>query len=276
MANEYSMFYGVDDNGCVKAGLQAQVYKNKEDIKLLSDKIETAVSGAVTKDYVDGQLGLLDAKVDTKLTKAVPSVSGDYLYTTTGIDGTQGTIKYSQTATANQIAQYGSNGNLQTATPTTTAHAANKGYVDQQISSVNNTITNLDGRVTANTNSINTINSDIAGLKVGGVTWVNNVDNKVASSAMFQIVHANSSNKVTVDDSLFTADGHTIFVMVKGISGDITNGQVFGKIGVVINYDSNVREIDTISVPQNPVFLINCFTYSGQKVLNVSTLSAFV
>ena len=137
MANEYSMYYGVDENGYVKTGLQGQVYKNKEDIELLSNKIETAISGAVTKDYVDGQLS-------GKLDKVTPTTSGDYLYTTTGIDGTQGTIKYSQTAVANQIAQYGSNGNLQTATPTATAHAANKSYVDQQISNVSNTISQLD------------------------------------------------------------------------------------------------------------------------------------
>lgn len=275
MANEYSMLYGVDENGYVKTGLQGQVYKNKEDIELLSNKIETAISGVVTKDYVDGQLGLLDAKVDTKLTKAVPSVSGDYLYTTTGIDGTQGTIKYSQTAAANQIAQYGSNGNLQTATPTATAHAANKSYVDQQINNVSTTVNNINSRVTTNTNSINTINSEIAEIQSGGVTWVNNVDNKVSSSAMFQIVHANSSNKVTVDDSLFTSDGHTIFVKVKGISGDITTGKIFEKANATIQYDSNVREIDTVGAPQHPVFLINCFLYNGIKVLNVSTLSAF-
>ena len=268
MANEYSMLYGVDENGYVKTGLQGQVYKNKEDIELLSNKIETAISGAVTKDYVDGQLA-------GKLDKVTPTTSGDYLYTTTGIDGTQGTIKYSQTAVANQIAQYSSSGNLQTATPTTTAHAANKGYVDQQINNVSTTVNNINSRVTANTNAINTINSDIAALQVGGVSWVNNVDNKVASTAMFQIVHANSSNKVTVDDSLFTADGRTIFVKVKGISGDITTGKIFEKAGATIQYDSNVREIDTVSAPQSPVFLINCFIYSGIKVLNVSTLSAF-
>ena len=269
MANEYSMLYGVDENGYVKTGLQGQVYKNKEDIELLSNKIETAVSGAVTKDYVDGQLA-------GKLDKVTPTTSGDYLYTTTGIDGTQGTIKYSQTAVANQIAQYGSSGNLQTATPTSTSHAANKAYVDSKITGVNNTITNLDTRVTSNTNAINTINGEIAEIQSGGVTWVNNVDNKVASSAMFQIVHANSSNKVTVDDSLFTTDGHTIFVKVKGISGDITTGKIFEKTGATIQYDSNVREIDTVGAPQHPVFLIECFLYSGIKVLNVSTLSAFV
>ena len=268
MANEYSMLYGVDENGYVKTGLQGQVYKNKEDIELLSNKIETAISGAVTKDYVDGQLA-------GKLDKVTPTTSGDYLYTTTGIDGTQGTIKYSQTAVANQIAQYGSSGNLQTATPTSTAHAANKGYVDQQINNVSTTVNNINSRVTANTNSINTINDDIAGLQVGGVSWVNNVDNKVASSAMFQIVHANGSNKVTVDDSLFTNDGRTIFVKVKGISGDITTGKIFEKAGATIQYDSNVREIDTVGAPQSPVFLIDCFLYHGTKVLNVSTLSAF-
>ena len=47
MANEYSMLYGVDENGYVKTGLQGQVYKNKEDIELLSKKIETAVSGVL-------------------------------------------------------------------------------------------------------------------------------------------------------------------------------------------------------------------------------------
>lgn len=279
MANEYSMHYGVDVDGYVKTGLQGQVYKNKEDIELLSNKIETAISGEVTKDYVDGQLA-------GKLDKVTPTISGDYLYTTTGINGTQGTIKYSQTSAANQIAQYGSSGNLQTATPTTTAHAANKSYVDQQISNVSTDISNLNSRVTSNTNSIGAINTSITNINGeiaelqgevgGGVSWVNNVDNKVASSAMFQIVHANSSNKVTVDDSLFTDDGHTIFVKVKGISGNIANGKIFEKTGAVIQYDTNVREIDSVSAPQNPVFLIDCFTKGVYKIINVSTLSAFV
>lgn len=122
---------------------------------------------------------------------------------------------------------------------------------------------------------VGALQSDVTQLQGAAAEWINNPSNVVSSTAMFQTVTA-VNNKVTVSDSLFTATGHTMFVMVKGITADITNGKVFEKTGAAVNYDSNVREIDVVSVPQNPVFLINCFTYSGSKILNVSTLSAFV
>ena len=122
---------------------------------------------------------------------------------------------------------------------------------------------------------VGALQADVTQLQNTAAEWINNPSNVVNSSAMFQTVTA-VNNKVTVSDSLFTATGHTMFVMVKGITADITTGKVFEKTGAIVNYDSNVREIDVVSVPQNPVFLINCFIYSGQKVLNVSTLSAFV
>ena len=122
---------------------------------------------------------------------------------------------------------------------------------------------------------VGALQADVTQLQGTAAEWINNPSNVVSSSAMFQTVTA-VNNKVTVSDSLFTATGHTMFVMVKGITADITTGKVFEKTGAAVNYDSNVREIDVVSVPQNPVFLINCFTYSGSKILNVSTLSAFV
>ena len=122
---------------------------------------------------------------------------------------------------------------------------------------------------------VGALQADVTQLQGTAAEWINNPSNVVSSTAMFQTVTA-VNNKVTVSDSLFTATGHTMFVMVKGITADITNGKVFEKTGAAVNYDSNVREIDVVSVPQNPVFIINCFTYSGRKILNVSTLSAFV
>ena len=122
---------------------------------------------------------------------------------------------------------------------------------------------------------VGALQADVTQLQGTAAEWINNPSNVVSSTAMFQTVTA-VNNKVTVSDSLFTTAGHTIFVMVKGITTDITTGKVFEKTGAAVNYDSNVREIDVVSVPQNPVFLINCFTYSGSKILNVSTLSAFV
>ena len=122
---------------------------------------------------------------------------------------------------------------------------------------------------------VGALQADVTQLQGTAAEWINNPSNVVSSTAMFQTVTA-VNNKVTVSDSLFTAAGHTVFVMVKGITADITTGKVFEKTGAAVNYDSNVREIDVVSVPQNPVFLINCFTYSGRKILNVSTLSAFV
>ena len=122
---------------------------------------------------------------------------------------------------------------------------------------------------------VGALQADVTQLQNTAAEWINNPSNVVNSSALFQTVTA-VNNKVTVSDSLFTTAGHTMFVMVKGITADITTGKVFEKTGAAVNYDSNVREIDVISVPQNPVFLINCFTFHGSKRLNVSTLSAFV
>lgn len=149
------------------------------------------------------------------------------------------------------------------------------GNINTTISGINSNITEIKGNITEITGDVAALQADITQLQGTAAEWINNPSNVVSSTAMFQTVTA-VNNKVTVSDSLFTATGHTIFVMVKGIKADITTGKVFEKTGAAVNYDSNVREIDVVSVPQNPVFLINCFTYSGSKILNVSTLSAFV
>ena len=249
MANEYSMYYGVDENGYVKTGLQGQVYKNKEDIELLSNKIETAISGAVTKDYVDGQLA-------GKLDKVTPTTSGDYLYTTTGIDGTQGTIKYSQTSAANQIAQYGSNGNLQTATPTATAHAANKSYVDQQISNVSNTISQLDK-----------------------LEWFAQGDEFIETTHMFQTVYALNGTTVKIDPGLFNNSFLCLFIAVKNLtgSGTITPATLFTTTATNIHYicDSNIPYNSSTKPGQVPVFLLTFVKSGNQKYLTIKPLSIF-
>ena len=249
MANEYSMYYGVDENGYVKTGLQGQVYKNKEDIELLSNKIETAVSGAVTKDYVDGQLA-------GKLDKVTPTTSGDYLYTTTGIDGTQGTIKYSQTAAANQIAQYGSNGNLQTATPTATAHAANKAYVDQQISNVSNTISQLDK-----------------------LEWFAQGDEYIETTHMFQTVYALNGTTVKIDPGLFNNSFLCLFIAVKNLtgSGTINPATLFTTTATNIHYicDANIPYNSSTKSGQVPVFLLTFYKSGNQKNLTIKPLSIF-
>ena len=249
MANEYSMYYGVDENGYVKTGLQGQVYKNKEDIELLSNKIETAVSGAVTKDYVDGQLA-------GKLDKVTPTTSGDYLYTTTGIDGTQGTIKYSQTSAANQIAQYGSSGNLQTATPTATAHAANKSYVDQQISNVSNTISQLDK-----------------------LEWFAQGDEFLETTHMFQTVYALNGTTVKIDPGLFNNSFLCLFVAVKNLTGNgtITPGTLFTTTATNVHYicDSNIPYNSQNKPGQVPVFLLTFVKSGNNKYLTIKPLSIF-
>ena len=249
MANEYSMYYGVDENGYVKTGLQGQVYKNKEDIELLSNKIETAISGAVTKDYVDGQLA-------GKLDKVTPTTSGDYLYTTTGIDGTQGTIKYSQTSAANQIAQYGSNGNLQTATPTATAHAANKSYVDQQISNVSNTISQLDK-----------------------LEWFAQGDEFIETTHMFQTVYALNGTTVKIDPGLFNNSFLCLFIAVKNLtgSGTITPATLFTTTATNVHYicDSNISYNSSTKPGQVPVFLLTFYKSGNNKYLTIKPLSIF-
>lgn len=183
------------------------------------------------------------------------------------------------------------------------ANTAAIGNINTTISGINGNITEIKADVGGLQTDVGGLQTDVGGLQtnVGGLQtnvgelqadvgalqadvtqlqgtaaeWINNPGNVVSSTAMFQTVTA-VNNKVTVSDSLFTTAGHTIFVMVKGITTDITTGKVFEKTGTTINYDSNVREIDVVSAPQNPVFLINCFTYHGSKILNVSTLSAFV
>lgn len=249
MANEYSMYYGVDENGYVKTGLQGQVYKNKEDIELLSNKIETAISGVVTKDYVDGQLA-------GKLDKVTPTTSGDYLYTTTGIDGTQGTIKYSQTSAANQIAQYGSSGNLQTATPTATAHAANKSYVDQQISNVSNAISQLDK-----------------------LEWFSQGDEFLETTHMFQTVYALNGTTVKIDPGLFNNSFLCLFVAVKNLtgSGTITPGTLFSTTATNVHYicDSNIPYNSQNKPGQVPVFLLTFVKSGNNKYLTIKPLSIF-
>ena len=249
MANEYSMYYGVDENGYVKTGLQGQVYKNKEDIELLSNKIETAISGVVTKDYVDGQLA-------GKLDKVTPTTSGDYLYTTTGIDGTQGTIRYSQTSAANQIAQYGSNGNLQTATPTATAHAANKSYVDQQISNVSNTISQLDK-----------------------LEWFAQGDEFIETTHMFQTVYALNGTTVKIDPGLFNNSFLCLFIAVKNLtgSGTITPATLFTTTATNVHYicDSNISYNSSTKPGQVPVFLLTFYKSGNNKYLTIKPLSIF-
>ena len=203
----------------------------------------------MTKDYVDGQLA-------GKLDKVTPTTSGDYLYTTTGIDGTQGTIKYSQTAVANQIAQYGSNGNLQTATPTTTSHAANKSYVDQQISNVSNTISQLDK-----------------------LEWFAQGDEFIETTHMFQTVYALNGTTVKIDPGLFNNSFLCLFVAVKNLtgSGTITPATLFTTTATNVHYicDSNIPYNSQNKPGQVPVFLLTFVKSGNNKYLTIKPLSIF-
>lgn len=238
----------------------------------------------------------LSKTVDTKVTKNTTVAAGRYAY---GINNTQDGGIIDTVFTIDPAIDVPQEGNIvvrSTAgnvsvpeTPTYNAAATSKKYVDGEvkkvsdacqantaaIGNINTTISGINGNITEINADVAALQADVTQLQGTTAEWVNNPRHIVKSTALFQVVTA-VNNKVTVSHSLFTEAGHTIFVMVKGITADITNGQVFELDGGVVNYDTNVREIDVVSAPQNPVFLINCFTYSGQKILNVSTLSAFV
>lgn len=257
-------------------------------------EFEEFKAGQATKEEVaelSNAINQLSYTVENKLDKKTPSDDGTYVYTVSmSLDKVvQNIAKTSDTPAADNIVKYGSNGRLRTAMPAASNDATNKGYVDGEvkevsdachantvaIGNINTTISGINSNITEIKTDVGALQSDVTQLQGTTAEWINNPNNVVMSSPLFQTVTA-VNNKVTVSDSLFTTAGHTVFVMVKGITTDIVNGKVFEKTGATINYDSNVREIDVVSVPQNPVFIINCFTYSGQKILNVSTLSAFV
>lgn len=238
----------------------------------------------------------LSKTVDTKVTKNTTVAAGRYAY---GINNTQDGGIIDTVFTIDPTIDVPQEGNIVVRSsagnvsvpenPTYNAAATSKKYVDGAVKTVsdacnantvaigniNTTISGINGNITEIQGDVAALQADVTQLQGTAAEWINNPSNVVSSTAMFQTVTA-VNNKVTVSDSLFTTAGHTIFVMVKGITADITTGKVFEKTGAAVNYDSNVREIDVVSVPQNPVFLINCFTYSGRKILNVSTLSAFV
>lgn len=255
--------------------------------------------GQATKEEIatlSNAINQLSKVVDTKVAKNTTVAAGRYAY---GINNTPDGGIIDTVFTIDPAIDVPQEGNIvvrSTAgnvsvpeTPTYNAAATSKKYVDTHnkevsdachantvaIGNINTTISGINGNITEINADVGALQADVTQLQSTTAEWINNPSNVVSSTAMFQTVTA-VNNKVTVSDSLFTAAGHTVFVMVKGITADITTGKVFEKAGTTINYDSNVREIDVVSVPQNPVFLINCFTYSGSKILNVSTLSAFV
>lgn len=255
--------------------------------------------GQATKEEIatlSNAINQLSKVVDTKVAKNTTVAAGRYAY---GINNTPDGGIIDTVFTIDPAIDVPQEGNIvvrSTAgnvsvpeTPTYNAAATSKKYVDGEvkevsdachantvaIGNINTTISGLNSNITEIQGDVGALQADVTQLQGTTAEWINNPSNVVMSSALFQTVTA-VNNKVTVSDSLFTATGHTMFVMVKGITTDVTTGKVFEKTGAAVNYDSNVREIDVVSVPQNPVFLINCFTYSGRKILNVSTLSAFV
>ena len=253
--------------------------------------------GQATKEEIaelSNAINQLSKTVDTKADKiAVAPNTGIALYAVSsdGSTDTQTKMYIDNSASVNGIIPVRLvTGDIEVPdAPISTNSATSKKYVDGEvkkvsdachantvaIGNINTTISGINGNITEINADVGALQADVTQLQGAAAEWINNPNNVVSSTAMFQTVTA-VNNKVTVSDSLFTTAGHTIFVMVKGITTDITTGKVFEKTGAVVNYDSNVREIDGVSVPQNPVFLINCFTYSGRKILNVSTLSAFV
>lgn len=265
---------------------------------ILAD-FEEFKAGQATKEDIatlSNAIDRLSKVVDTKVTKNTTVAVGRYAY---GINNTPDGGIIDTVFTIDppiDIPQEGnivvrsSAGNVSVPeTPTYDAAATSRKYVDVHnkevsdachantvaIGNINTTISGINSNITEIKADVGALQADVTQLQGTAAEWINNPNNVIMSSALFQTVTA-VNNKVTVSDSLFTSAGHTIFVMVKGITSDIVNGKVFEKTGATVNYDSNVREIDGVSVPQNPVFIINCFTYSGQKILNVSTLSAFV
>ena len=270
---------------------------------ILAD-FEDFKAGQATKEEIaelSNAINQLSKTVDTKANKiTVAPNTGTALYavSSNGSADTQTKMYIDNSASVNGIIPVRlATGDIEVPdTPISTNSATSQKYVDKEvkevsdachantvaigninttISGINSNITEIKGNITEITGDVGALQADVTQLQGTAAEWINNPSNVVSSTAMFQTVTA-VNNKVTVSDSLFTAAGHTIFVMVKGITTDITTGKVFEKTGAVVNYDSNVREIDVVSVSQNPVFLINCFTYSGSKILNVSTLSAFV
>lgn len=270
---------------------------------ILAD-FEEFKAGQATKEEIatlSNAINQLSKVVDTKANKiTVTPNTGTALYavSSNGSTDTQTKMYVDNSASVNGIIPVRlATGDIEVPdTPISTNSATSQKYVDKEvkevsdachantvaigninttISGINSNITEIKGNITEITGDVGALQADVTQLQGTAAEWINNPSNVVSSTAMFQTVTA-VNNKVTVSDSLFTAAGHTIFVMVKGIKADITTGKVFEKTGAAVNYDSNVREIDVVSVPQNPVFLINCFTYSGSKILNVSTLSAFV
>lgn len=270
---------------------------------ILAD-FEDFKAGQATKEEIaelSNAINQLSKTVDTKANKiTVAPNTGAALYAVSsdGSTDTQTKMYIDNSASVNGIIPVRlATGDIEVPdTPISTNSATSQKYVDKEvkevsdachantvsIGNINTTISGINSNITEiRTNvgelqaNVGALQADVTQLQGTAAEWINNPSNVVSSTAMFQTVTA-VNNKVTVSDSLFTATGHTMFVMVKGIKADITNGKVFEKTGAAVNYDSNVREIDVVSVPQNPVFLINCFTYSGRKILNVSTLSAFV
>lgn len=270
---------------------------------ILAD-FEDFKAGQATKEEIaelSNAINQLSKTVETKANKiTVAPNTGTALYavSSNGSTDTQTKMYVDNSASVNGIIPVRlATGDIEVPdTPISTNSATSQKYVDKEvkevsdachantvaigninttISGINSNITEIKGNITEITGDVGALQADVTQLQGTAAEWINNPSNVVSSTAMFQTVTA-INNKVTVSDSLFTAAGHTIFVMVKGIKADITTGKVFEKTGAAVNYDSNVREIDVVSVPQNPVFLINCFTYSGRKILNVSTLSAFV
>ena len=270
---------------------------------ILAD-FEDFKAGQATKQEIaelSNAINQLSKTVDTKANKiTVAPNTGTALYavSSNGSTDTQTKMYVDNSASVNGIIPVRlATGDIEVPdTPISTNSATSQKYVDKEvkkvsdachantvaigninttISGINSNITEIKGNITEITGDVGALQADVTQLQGTAAEWINNPSNVVSSTAMFQTVTA-VNNEVTVSDSLFTAAGHTIFVMVKGIKADITTGKVFEKTGAAVNYDSNVREIDVVSVPQNPVFLINCFTYSGSKILNVSTLSAFV
>lgn len=263
---------------------------------ILAD-FEEFKAGQATKEEIaelSNAINHLSAVVDTKVDKiTVAPNTGTALYavSSNGSTDTQTKMYVDNSASVNGIIPVRlATGDIEVPdTPISTNSATSQKYVDKEvkevsdachenavaIGNINTTISGINSNITEIKADVGALQADVTQLQGAAAEWINNPSNVVSSTAMFQTVTA-VNNKVTVSDSLFTAAGHTMFVMVKGIEADITTGKVFEKTGAAVNYDSNVREIDVVSVPQNPVFLINCFTYSGSKILNVSTLSAFV
>lgn len=214
------------------SAMNTQITTNKNDIAALKTQVGTEpvadqISGAITtaKNELTTEIG---DKVD-KITSIDPNTTHVYIVSKDA-DGsiTQGSKELSISAKANAIPMYNASWQLQTGTPTSNSHAANKGYVDGYVDNAitaaqptNKTVLDAittakveawDGAVTnSHTHSNKTILDAITQEKIDA--W----DAKLSTVPVDDVsVELNSENKVAVKavnvNKLTQSDGEELIL----------------------------------------------------------------